>query len=538
MTRLLSFLVPDERTGQRGQVLPLVALMMIVLLGMAALAIDPSRKYSELRLQRSAADAASLAGAQDVQGATRTVSSTMQATARTNALTVLVSQLGATGPGTCNTANNISDCPLPGTRYRVSIKTPAMACGQQGTSICDPFHSVQVTVRDPAFSTTLAHIVGQNTWDVGTTSVAGLSFPANYAVVTLQAPDPRNNGTDANLNKDLIVSGNNTVLNILTGDIGTNTSATTTNSGYIDLADGYYIDHWDDLTAVGITWSQVGGLPLGRKMSSKIQDPAYMYAAFPNAGTTTPIFATQAAGVTPCTGANFPTTYTTLLSTAVCYRPGIYTDNQGFRLLANTDVAYLMPGAYSFPEGMTIRGSLLGGLISNQQGVVLVIPQSEDVSANNAVNFLLNAGNQGCTVDTCRASAAIDHAGNPVVTTEGLILTIEVTRDNSCFNGTDPWDDANAHGCNITGNTTLNLAGNGSLGIGGVIYGPSDNMSINGGSTQQGFVGQIISWTVTYTGGATLNQAYPGPQEPGILRIDAACSAPGEGQYPIGTCAP
>jgi hypothetical protein len=541
MNRVHWGLAPTNRRTQRGQVLPLVALMMVVLLGVAGLAIDVSRKYSDIRYDRSAADAASLAGAQDLQGTTRAVTSAQQTAARGHAIDSLKAEFGGTGNGSCDPAANIIDCPLPGTRYRISIRTPALACGRQGTSICDPFHSVQVTVRDPAFNTSFARVLGQTTWDVGVTSVAGLSFAAKYAVVTLQAPDPRNNGTDANLNKDMVVNGNNTVLNILTGDIGTNTSATTTNAGRIILADGYYIDHYDDLSVVGLTWSQVNGSPLGQQIPSKVQDPAYMYPSFAGAPPTfpaAPTFATQAAGVTPCTGSGFPTSYGTLLNTAVCYMPGIYTDNQGFRLLSNTDVAYLMPGAYSFPSGMTIHGSLLGGLISNQPGVVVVVPQTQAIDANNAVNVILNAGDFSCSTDPCRASAAIDFAGQPVKTTDGLALTIEVTRDNSCFNGTDPYDDANSHGCNVTGNTTVGLAGSGTIGIGGVIYGPSDNMRINGNSSQRGFVGQIISWSVTYTGGSTLDQSYPGPQGAGILRIDPACSAPGEGQYPLLNCAP
>jgi Flp pilus assembly protein TadG len=523
-----------EDFRRRGQVLPVFALMVTVLLGMAALAIDVSRKYSEIRYDRSAADAASLAGAQDLQTTTRAVTAAQQVAGRGHALDTLVAQVGASGRGSCSPNADIVNCALPGSRYLVSIKTPAPACGQQGTSTCDAFHSVQVTVRDPAFSTTFARILGQSTWDVGVTSVSGLAFASKYAVVTLQAPDPRNNGTDANLNKDMVVNGNNTVLNVISGDIGTNTSATTTNAGRITLADGYYIDHYDDLTSVGTTWSTVNGLPAGRKINTKIQDPAYMYPSFSGA----PTFATQAAGVTPCTGPDFPTAYGTLLNTAVCYRPGIYTDNQGFRLLSNTDVAYLMPGAYSFPSGLTNHGSLLGGLISNRPGVVLVFPQSQTIDPNNAVNFILNAGDFGCSSDGCRASAAVDFANQQVKTTDGLVLTIEVRRDGNCFAGTDPFDDATSHGCNVNGNRTVGLAGSGTVQIGGVIYGPSDNMNINGNSSQTGFVGQIISWTVTYTGGSTLNQSYPGPQGPGILRVDPACSAPGEGQYPVGVCSP
>jgi hypothetical protein len=61
-----------------------------------------------------------------------------------------------------------------------------------------------------------------------------------------------------------------------------------------------------------------------------------------------------------------------------------------------------------------------------------------------------------------------------------------------------------------------------------VIYAPSDKVNINANFTaQDGVVGQIISWTVDYAGGALLNQDYPGPDGPGILRLDAACTVPG-----------
>ena len=89
--------------------------------------------------------------------------------------------------------------------------------------------------------------------------------------MTLQPPHPKPNGTDANLCKDLVVNSTGTLLNVLRGDIGTNTSATTTNSGEIRLADGYVIDHIDDISTGGCsyltpnaTWSQDGaGLPKG-----------------------------------------------------------------------------------------------------------------------------------------------------------------------------------------------------------------------------------------------------------------------------------
>ena len=86
---------------ERGQILPLFALMLVVILGMAALAIDVGRKYADLRVDRRAADAASLAGGQDLQqdAGTRAVGQPERYRARLHALSTLVDELGATAAG-------------------------------------------------------------------------------------------------------------------------------------------------------------------------------------------------------------------------------------------------------------------------------------------------------------------------------------------------------------------------------------------------------------------------------------------------------
>jgi Flp pilus assembly protein TadG len=505
--------------SERGQAIIVVALIFVMLLGFAGLAIDVSSAYALRRYERSAADAAALAGAQDLQvPKTRSVTDVERTSARTHALQSLVSQLKATDAGSCdaNLDADVIDCPLPGTRYHVSIQTPSPSC-----DTCDANHSVQVSISDPTFETTFARLYGQATWNVGITSVAGLTFATKYAIITLQPPKPKNNGSDANIDKDIIVDGNNTVLNVLQGDVGTNTSATTTNKGLITLADGYFIDHYDDLSIVGDTWTKPDGVhPIGKQIDGLITDPPYMIASFSGA----PKFSTQKAGETSCKPADFPGDYTTVLAGAVCYKPGIYQKEFDVNTGGGPSVAYLMPGAYSFTKGMKMHGTLGGGLISNAEGVVIVVPQTETIDSNNAVNFLLNAGGETCTSDGCRAEPAIDFANKPVKTTSGLTLTIEVPRDEGCFSGNTPVIVA---ACSINQNNTVGLAGSGRLVVAGVIYGPSDNMSINGNSGQTGYVGQILAWSVKYTGGSTLDQSYPGGAGLGILRIDAACSGPG-----------
>lgn len=397
--------------------------------------------------------------------------------------------------------------------------------------MCSPINALQVTVDHPTFAVSFAHILGVEHWNVGVTSVAGTEHVPSYALVTLQPPHPKNNGTDANLNKDLVVKS--AFLNILTGDIGTNTSATTTLQGTITLANGYYIDHFDDLSALGTpTWTQdVNGLPAGRQIPALIPDPRYMYPSFTGA----PTFTSQSQGVVPCTGANFPSSDTRLPAGTVCYSPGIYSlgphGNQPFSV-GSQETVYLLPGdygAYYFQSGLQVNGSLYGGLQSSRSGVVLRFPASATLNANNAVNFVLNMGGASCDSldNSCKASPAIDFSGAAVKTSPGAFaLTIEVDRNDACFSGAIPLDNASCELSSV--DTTVNLAGSGSLQVAGVVYGPSDQMSINGNSTQGGYVGQIYSWTVAYTGNFTsLNQQYPGLPKAGVLRLDSACTAPG-----------
>lgn len=514
--------------GERGQVLPLFMLFLVALLAFAALAIDVSSAYAARRMYREIADASSLAGAQDLQTTTRAITSANQATARQHAYEVVKSRVGGGNlPAAACNGNvtdfsvDVIDCPVPNTSFRVSIKTPSPTC-----VTCDPGHSVQVTVRNPGFPLSFSRVLGIGSWNVGSTSVAGLTFASKYALITLQPPDPRPNGTDTNLMKDLIVNGNNTVLDVLQGDVGTNTSAATTNQGIIRLGNGYFIDHYDDLTLSGDTWSKPDGVhPIGRQITQLILDPQNPYPSFVGAPAT---FTTQTAGETACNGADYPNDYGAVLTGVVkCYQPGVYADPQGFRVgtgVGSPDSAFLMPGAYYMSTGMTIRGTIAGGLVDRREGVVIVLPQDETLDANNAVNVLLNVGSSTCADDGCRATPAIDFAGTEIKTVEGFVLTIEVERDGRCFTGATPIDSA---ACDVNGNNTVNLAGNGILAVAGVIYGPSDNMTIHANqTTQTGLVGQIISWSVTYTGGATLNQRYPGGDEIGVVRLDAACTAP------------
>ena len=540
-----------DRT-ELGQVLPLAAIFMTALLLMAALAVDVTSVLSSERFYTTTAEAAALAGAQDLQKATsRQIEETERTRSRDHAMSVLVNRLEATSTptaGTCDPENDIVDCALPGTPYLVSIQTPSPSC-----VTCEPFRSVQVTIRNPAHGLTFAGLVGQNDWNVEADAVAGLQFSGKYAIQTLRPPDPQPNGADQN-RQNISIDGTNTWVNVTRGDVGTNTSVSTTSGGRItlDSAAGYRIEHIDDI--VPDPWNQVNGLPEGKLLLRLIPDPGYMIADFdglpdPSQGKPkAPTYARQEDGrwdatygpdACPARGTEgFPPAevvpgepeYAAYLDDpaleVTCYLPGVYMDPQGFVVNQNTEVAYLLPGAYYFgSKGISVTGTLLGGLVANEPGVVLVVPQDANFTGNNSVAIILNQGNEACDANECRAAPAEDWSGDAVVSPDGLGLTIQIPRDPTndiCFDDVTP---LNVNAC-TNGNNTLNLPGTGNLSISGVIYAPSDNIQFNGNNTSQiGEVGQIIAWTATYGGGAKLNQVYPEPDQVGTVRLDAACTA-------------
>jgi Flp pilus assembly protein TadG len=512
------------RDRQRGQVLPLFAVMLVALFAIASLAIDISSAYSARQGYRTAADAAALAGAQNLQtvGA-RTVGSADQTNARRDALQSLMNAYGATGTGTgsCDPTAQINNCQLVGTPIRVNIKTPLAA----GTCVsCDPNRSVQVTVDNAQFSLSFARVLGIDHWNVGVSSVAGLFFSPQYGLITLRPP----NGTDTgNALGDVDVNGSLTILKITGGDIGTNRSLTS--SGSVTLDPTYAIYHFDAPTP----W---GASPPEHRLTSLIQDPKYPYPSSTGAPGT---YSTLASAKD--TAANCQTIVTTWLtpdpgykafvpgfpptpnmSMINCYRPGIYNVQLSD---SNNELTVLEPGLYFFKQGITLKSNLVGGYQPNSKGVALVFPQDQLFKNNNTGLVALNAGTRVGNSSGVEATAAIAYDGvTPIVTNTNpaVLMTLMVEWDSGCT-VTQPYPGA----CDDNHNKTIKLNGGSSLYLAGVQYAPSDNAAIAGNNTGVGYVGQIVAWTVTYSGGSTLNQEFRGSAGNGLIRLDGACTAPG-----------
>lgn len=485
------------RGRQQGQVLALFAIMVTGILAMLALAIDVSSAYSTRQSYRTASDAAALAGGQDLQAtASRAVTAAEYAKARADSKLSLQKQFSATL--VCAETGARSNCTLSnGLVASVVTPIPAGSC-----ATCDPTRSIQVSVTNPNFRLSFGPVVGVNTWNVGTTSVAGLQFGGQYAIITLRPPVSGRTGNK----DDILINGTNSAVIADGGDIGSNTGSTLNgHTATVQVGDGYFFRYYGALADPST--------PAGsaKQLLSLIPDPKYPY---PSATAATPVGgpiacpATTAATLT----SNGYGTYTA--SQLECYKPGTFASTLSVN---NNKVGVLLPGLYYLNKGIDLKGTLLGGYQPGVTGVALIVPYTEQVKLTGTPPFF--ALNRGTNFD----GRAGGQDALPVLTTNETtptMMSIVVTGNSACKVVVP------APNCNSTTLDFSGFGGHGFVSIAGVIYAPSDNVKVAGNGDSRGYTGRIVAWTITYSGGSTLVQHYVGAPAQGVLRLDAACTVP------------
>jgi len=546
-----------RRDEQGGQILVLFVIALTLLLAMAAVAIDVSNAYAARRAYRTAGDASALAGAQELQQSlARSIGPAEYQKARDRAAEALGDQLG--GAPACATSGTTASCTFTGTPYRATIRTPI----DPGDCVsCVPARSVEVTVENPDLAVSFSRLFGLDHWDVSVGSVAGLSFEKSYAVITLRPPRKLGSTFDV---KDITLDGG-TVVTVSGGDVGSNANmdySGTASGTIMNLDPGYSMYYWPAAPPFDKPdWYP--SAPVGIPHTAPIPDPTYRYpvmSAAPSAqfddarasqyltlpaverADTDASCAAQAAKVDPT---RYAFMATQAPNTIYCYNPGTYSSGSGAKnatiTVANGDVALLKPGAYYLRSGLNVSGRVIGGYDPGHPGVALMFDEvgpgnnsSAIFDGNSAQTIALNAGTRfpPTFAGGTPATAAIDWSGQAVETsgpngpTPPLLISLLVKKDPGCYVPSgSPFVEPS--GCNAGKDKTLNMAGGGSLALEGVQYAPTDNVEIHGGSSGNGRVGQIISWTLFYSGGTQINQQGPNTLGPGILRLDGACTAPG-----------
>jgi hypothetical protein len=533
----------------RGQVLVLTALMMVVLIGITGLAIDISSAYLKEREERAIADAAALAGGQDLQvpGSRQLPGADQYAAAKDHAMDVLVDQLEADSKPTAAPCFTSTGCALPGTPYEISIQTPVAA---GGCVDCDVRRAVQVRIRQPSFGLTFARIFGFSDWTVSSSSVAGMVVARQYGIVTLRPPDPVKNHD--NNEEDLSIAGGSKVT-VGNADVATNTNLVCPGSNselQMNLAGGFDIYYFDTYTA----WTEASKVcmnpPPGVHITTPVDVPDDYIALPGRTGLTTYTDKnlTDAQDPDPdhCLEqqAQVPDYYWTLKSklpafrvndasnvTAICYMPGIYTET--LKVSTTEKGAVLLePGVYFFDAGLEVSSTFIGGYVPEQPGVVLVFPEANNLASGQFVTktgnsvVALNFGDAYCpraAGTVCSHTGTWAHAAQtasgPVETSDGTLVSLIVTRDEACVVG-----DQDPPACDENHNATLKLDGGGSIFLAGVQFAPSDNAKLAGNAGQTAEIGAFWAWTIQFTGGTQFSMQSSNRELLGVLRLDPACS--------------
>jgi Flp pilus assembly protein TadG len=588
-----------KRERERGQVLILTALFLVVLLVAGALAIDYSSWLVARRDYQAVVDAAALAGAAELPPpGVRAATSTDQQNASREALVYLSGHLGwgkdrAWAQGE---AASVLNNPAPlvvtagGSTYCVWVWTPTppvtVAAGSDpschpstATKLYAPANypsdaqKVFVSIESRRTGT-FSNVAGIASEQVGALAVAG-TVHLNYAVIALK---PRLGSPDNGYG--VTITGNS-ILRVPIGDVGGNyTLAWGGSSSQINFPTAG-LDQVVDLeepqtvqgsgSVVGGTIEQLGDYP--------IPDPAYMVPqpswCQPPTGATNP-YAAQCLEPHP-NGAATAGVWLWPPDSGGPTGKGVYpacaTNTGGGSDTANHRIAcadgstqMLWPGMYEY---VSIPNSVTTVILSPYcygdpsapafYKVAGATPDSDCINNGRAGIFYFQSGasqaglqfnGSGSTLSGCGVFLMFDPrvqgGSNHTLFKVPSGNTVNLNSDAQCPNGetmeygpgapggntsykwygynspdTNPvsvWVRPNLKGYDMSGSNggsgVMTMAAGATIRENGVIYGPQDNTTVSGNPSGSG-VGQIVTWTITYTGGSVINETYQGP---GLLR--------------------
>ncbi len=562
----------NKPLAERGQVLVIAALFLVVLLVSGALAVDYGSWLSTRRDFQSVSDAASLAAAAQLpppgQGAPTSV---QQESAAVEALVYLNDDLGwgldrTWAQGQVAVALN-QTAPLVvsggGYSYCVWIWTPtpsaaatvtgAAGCmgGAVGSKIYSPatypsdVRKVFVRIQSfrPAY---LARIVGFSEELISAIAVAGGAH-LNYAVIALK---PRLGSSD---NKYGITITGGSQLIVLSGDVGGNYTLQWGGIGtniVFSAGQSQVVDLQEPGTVQGIG-TVVNGL-VQQLEDYPIPDPLYGTPPSCTVAVTSPCWAAAAwPPSTPVTVTNkgvYPACASaadinnhrldlSCLSSAelalpITIWPGRYEQIKLPSGSANVimsptclpgDTACLNPdgddstadnrgGVFHLSSSSPSSGLLMNGTPGSPSmltgcGVLVILDPYETGGTRVQMNVAGNGNTLNLNANSC------DMKTSP---TNPLGATLYRWYGYGASDFTNPisvWVRPNLSGYNMTstnnGSNVITMGAGATINENGVIYAPQDNTQISGGPAGSG-VGQIVAWTITYTGGSDINETFQG----------------------------
>lgn len=503
-----------------GQTLVIFALFLVVLIGAAALTIDYGTWLKARRDYQNAADSAALQGATFL---TKPISSTKQVQGRKAAWASLNRQLLlGLSDGTLDTyaaGNTTAGAARTDGGYRMWVSTSPNGAGTKysGAQGANPSAMFVLVERDnPSF---FARVFSQGDRNVGAWATAGAG-PNRFAVITL-----RHNGDPTNGNPTDIDINGGTVLTVKDGDVGGNWGMAINGNGSAmvfasSTSDQYGLYLTENVPTGGNGWTagQVrdgSGTPVTPAYLPEVLDPAYPAPCL-----------TYGVGVgNGCLEDRGSVSATTSRSVDACPVAGTVDRLPSGRYnnisIPNGKCLVLDPtlnavngkesGIYYITGTLDMNNSAL--LIGN--GVTIIFARGGNLNMNSGASMSVNSGT-GFGAAACGANckygawttkgglqwslgSPATYLGGPADSTaRGLALYV-CKSVADCGSGSTP----------STNIFQMNSTGTG-VDYQGLVYAPLDNVKIAGQPTHKD-IGQLVAWTVQFTGGVAIDQTYDGP---------------------------
>jgi len=546
----------SDRPRAGGQVLVIFALFLVVLLGAAALTIDYGNWLKARRDYQNYADAAVLAGAGFL---TRPLndpcvgSKPKHQCAREAAWASLEKQLGLTlDEVTLGTLDRVDEPVGP---YLLTVTSPASAAGAKypGAATGEGTVFAFVQAQNRAY---LAGVFGQNEQTISAWATAS-SRSGRFAVITL-----RKIGEDGpNDQNDISINGNGSSLVVKNGDVGGNWGLAISGSGanltfQSTTGDDYQALFADPRQTAPIccSWNPSQVINGTVDYTAEVPDPNYplppglvlqppasssllptgdsggvvdIKKSGPNKA---PGGADDSSGVLECDADSpriGPGYYTTInIDAGMCLILDPTNHHTRFRLADPPDTVTAVPstqspGIFYVRSGITVgaRAMLVG------DGVTLVIRPGDsppgtklDIKADAvaAVNTGATPGSAARTLGAWYWDIANQVGASPYAYSGGWTYNsgLEGNPNNRGIAVYVPRRNQYQTGVAADDNSSVlnNIEAGAAMVWKGVIYAPHDNVTFAG---QVGYdaVGQLVAWTVKFTGNTSVTQEYQGPEQ-------------------------
>ena len=510
-------LVRNRGTAARGQVLALFAMFLIVLLGFTALAVDYGTYLLARREYQNVADAGAIAGSAYL---TRPITVAKQDDAREAAWEAVKSKLSLSDsmPSAAALAAGFTSG-----EWTVWIATPPSDAGSNYLGDAAFTGNIAVYVRvqrdNPAF---LSRMFGINGKTIRGWATAGTQ-PNRWAVIALCG----RNGACPSSVESVALSGSNTVLRVVDGDMGGNWGLKINSNANDRLqlpgdSQAYLVDTTCGpsryLCSPSANVSNGAGTAKAVKvLPAPVEDPNYAEPSWiDDSVTAVPWRGNASHDVTVPNGS------------------GTVQNPSGTNVGCGPGSPRIGPGRYRDLDiranSCVILDPTLGLTSGQRPGIFLItrnfnIGNGSFVIGDGVTVFFQNSANPfnpsgGIVINNGNAAIAGIPSGSAKYgawTTLGL-PTWTTSDGINPPTWIAPATQARGLGFYVrrapgSSHTAIfNLSGTSPLMFQGILYGPTDNVNISGAGSQAA-VGQIVGWTVGYNGNTTITQVYDGPDE-------------------------